>query len=451
MGEQGHESRYKTTHRHTIWRGLAIYKVGASPYWRARYYDRAAKRYVTISTKETLKRDAIAAAEAMARTGRLRAPQNESPKEVAFEKTFEYFARKSLEATRVKGKKYAARDDERILTRVDDGLISYFGSREIDSITSAEVIEYFAMLDEMRAEPLSASTKNKHRFVLSRVFKAAVEERVLTRIPTIQTFSAEDTPRPAFSDSEYDHLLNVARDCIRRGVQGTGNGITAETYNLIRFMVSSFVRPLTTELMAIRLGDITARSDKKSLEIKLKGKTGARVSVTMRDGAEILADQISCTTQANKSDYLFFPDMPDRSRALTVVRQNFNHILTVSGLKFDYEKNARTLYSLRHYAIQKRLKDSGGATNLYTLAKNAGTSVEMLQRFYLAKMALSEEMIRNLHHDHKEKEAERNIKGKVPLVPQGPYVNGAKDVILEKASDLLVPKGGNPGSTSKQE
>lgn len=63
-----HSSKYRfiTTERHTIWRGLAIYMLGASLFWRARFYDRAAKPYVTLSTKETLKREAILAAEEIA-------------------------------------------------------------------------------------------------------------------------------------------------------------------------------------------------------------------------------------------------------------------------------------------------------------------------------------------------------------------------------------------------
>ena len=39
-------------------RGLAIYKTGRSPFWHARLYDPAKKRYVVRSTKETTRLDA---------------------------------------------------------------------------------------------------------------------------------------------------------------------------------------------------------------------------------------------------------------------------------------------------------------------------------------------------------------------------------------------------------
>jgi len=39
---------------------------------------------------------------------------------------------------------------------------------------------------------------------------------------------------------------------------------------------------------------------------------------------------------------------------------------------------------------------SKGKVNIFNLAKNAGTSVEQLERFYLKNLALNDEMIENL-------------------------------------------------------
>lgn len=80
-----------------------------------------------------------------------------------------------------------------------------------------------------------------------------------------------------------------------------------------------------------------------------------------------------------------------------MARRFFTHILTVAKLQTDSFGRPRSLYSLRHYALQLRLKKSKGKVNIYWLAKNAGTSVDQLERFYLKGMALSEEQIQNLH------------------------------------------------------
>ena len=65
-------------------------------------------------------------------------------------------------------------------------------------------------------------------------------------------------------------------------------------------------------------------------------------------------------------------------------------------LKYTSLKQPRQLYSLRHYAIQTRIRKSQGKVNIYFLARNAGTSVEQLERFYLKHMELSDTLIENL-------------------------------------------------------
>ena len=44
--------------------------------------------------------------------------------------------------------------------------------------------------------------------------------------------------------------------------------------------------------------------------------------------------------------------------------------------------NQRTIYSLRHTAICMRIILSQGKVKIFNLAKNAGTSVEQMKRFY---------------------------------------------------------------------
>ena len=59
----------------------------------------------------------------------------------------------------------------------------------------------------------------------------------------------------------------------------------------------------------------------------------------------------------------------------------FNQILVELGLKFDREGRPRTLYSLRHTYICFRLMEGA---DIYMLAKNCRTSVEMIEKYYAA-------------------------------------------------------------------
>jgi len=59
----------------------------------------------------------------------------------------------------------------------------------------------------------------------------------------------------------------------------------------------------------------------------------------------------------------------------------FNNLLTRAKLKLDRDGNPRTAYSLRHTYICLRLMEGA---DIYQIAKNCRTSVEMIEKFYAA-------------------------------------------------------------------
>jgi len=59
----------------------------------------------------------------------------------------------------------------------------------------------------------------------------------------------------------------------------------------------------------------------------------------------------------------------------------FNNLLDRKELKLDRDGNPRTAYSLRHTYICMRLMEGA---DIYQIAKNCRTSVEMIERFYAA-------------------------------------------------------------------
>lgn len=62
-----------------------------------------------------------------------------------------------------------------------------------------------------------------------------------------------------------------------------------------------------------------------------------------------------------------------------------------------FTETDHTVYSLRHTAICMRIILSEGRVNIFNLAKNAGTSVEQIERFYAKRLPMSKEMAKNLH------------------------------------------------------
>jgi integrase len=86
-------------------------------------------------------------------------------------------------------------------------------------------------------------------------------------------------------------------------------------------------------------------------------------------GAVVPYERLQKRNNANPTDRLFGK----------MQRKLFNTILDDLNLKFDREGNRRTAYSLRHTYICMRLMEGA---DIYQIAKNCRTSVEMIEKFY---------------------------------------------------------------------
>ncbi len=84
-------------------------------------------------------------------------------------------------------------------------------------------------------------------------------------------------------------------------------------------------------------------------------------------------------------DYLFLPNIHDRRSAMILLTGYFNKCLITANLKIGNLNQNRTLYSLRHTAIMFRLL-YGKNIDLLTLARNARTSVRMIEEFYASNL-----------------------------------------------------------------
>ena len=70
---------------------------------------------------------------------------------------------------------------------------------------------------------------------------------------------------------------------------------------------------------------------------------------------------------------------PKTSIPITSFKVGFNSMLRYCEIPIAKEGMNRTIYSLRHFYGTQRLR---GNINPYILAKNMGTSVEMIEKFY---------------------------------------------------------------------
>lgn len=373
-------------------KGLSIYRIDRSPYWYIRFRDSIAKKYVVKSSRETTRLEATEVAFEFADTYRSKANSDHAKKKAT---SFEHYAKKLMVMQR--GKSKWSDGDNKLINRSKDGLIHYFGKYDVSKITTGMVRDYLIHLDANRSKRLADSTKSKHVIIIRKVLALAVEDGILNVLPVMPKQKTVDTPRHTFTDDEYKRFMKTAGECAKRGDVVRGVKIAGHHAKMFRFVVHTFLRPTEGELFGLKHKDIQIKGDPPHLEMNVRGgKTGGRVSVTMPLAVPLYQGNLNPFDKdgLDKNSYVWMPEYPNRRTAINTARRLFNHILAEAGLVDDDHKLSP--YSLRHYAIQARLRGSKGKVNLYTLAKNAGTSVDQLERFYLKNMAPTKELIENL-------------------------------------------------------
>jgi hypothetical protein len=387
-------------------RGLAIYKVNASPYYRVRVWIPSQKRRIVKTTKTPDRVEAISIAEEF--LNRLGA--RGILKEVPQTRTFENFANKLLLNEKARGERGEISPRLWTVTKfyLDHkkwGILRRFAKSDIATIQTKHYHQYLDWVQEQDSS-LRPATLNHIASVFAKVMKLARQEGIIDFIPATPRVKRQDNPRSFFrfyplverKHDEYQLLLTTAKTMAEEKVRVRETIVTDELYDFILFMVHSFLRPTESEIYSLTHRDVAWADNPKRLIITIrKGKTGHRISNTMPAAVSVY-NRIKMRYQGYKNDdFLFLPAYKNRASAKRIMQRQFNALLERCHLKEDrYSKAVHTVYSLRHTAICMRIILSKGQVNIFNLAKNAGTSVDQIERFYARNLPLSKEMAINL-------------------------------------------------------
>jgi len=368
---------------------LTIYKMEASPFWYARFYEDG--KIIRRSLKVTGKSDALKAAKNV--FGQIKASKINR---VPFNRHsgFELCARsllKEVEAQVARGERTAVKiTNDR--NRLEADLLPYFGKYEIADIDYACISGYINGL-ATPSRPLSVSTLKIHLSHLKTIMRHAQRMGVITAQPAYPTLKTVDTPRPWFSAGEYGKLhaicrANIGRVFMKAGTKGEQKRnitISEDLYDLILFMTNAFIRPSDIKVLQHKHVAVV-RGANTYLRLTYPPTKGhGNPVVTMPQAVtfykRLLARQKKIGL-GKPEDYLFLPQyVENRDYALRQMSRQFDQLLAVAQLKTNANGESRTLYSLRHTSIMFCLT-KGDQVNLIALARNARTSTEMIDRFY---------------------------------------------------------------------
>ena len=303
------------------------------------------------------------------------------------------------EAIRVKRREFASRSLVMLKSRLTKHVLPVFGSRLIDQINHSDIEEFLTYLYEF---DLSDITINQYFNALRKVLTHAFELGILSKLPRFPKLKMNSIPRGGFTVTEYKKLLRYAkadrssyREIQVKTHRDTKNGIYSHKEKLpyefawlIGFMVNSFIRPVDVKLIQHKHVEIV-RGRYIYLRLTLPETKKHRTQiVTLYPAVRIyekLFKYMKDKGLANPDDYLFLPEIKDREVASYLITKDFRKILIATDLRKGHLGQNKTLYSLRHTAITNRLL-YGKGIDLLTLARNARTSVEMIERFYASQL-----------------------------------------------------------------
>lgn len=267
-------------------------------------------------------------------------------------------------------------------SRLRNHLLPFFGSMGLSEIKTSTVQGYrlHRLKTEEGVKPPARSTMHHEIVTLRQVLKTANRNGWLERLPDLSMpyrASGKVTHRAWFSPEEYRRLYEATRQHVRDSKGKAWQWAAEQMHDYVLFLANTGIRPDEANVLQYRDVKIIddAGSGETILEIEVRGKRGVGYCKSMAGAVRPFERLV----ERNK------PQPTDRLFAVNHKKQ-FNGILAKLDLKFDRDGNRRTAYSLRHTYICLRLLEGA---DIYQVAKNCRTSVEMIENYYAAHIRTS--------------------------------------------------------------
>lgn len=259
--------------------------------------------------------------------------------------------------------------------RLDSVILPFLGKRYL-SEAPASITEYRIHRPQncKTGKPPSRSTMHHEIVLIRQVYKCAMRHKWIDHLPDFSVpykASGKVGRRAWFSPEEYKKLYTATRERARSPKKPRWKKACENLHDYVLFMANTGLRP--DEAKRLQYRDVTIVTDESTgqriLEIEVRGKRGVGYCKSM-PGAVKPFERMRERNRPPSLENAIFGN---------IQRELFNTILDELGFKTDRDGQRRSAYSLRHTYICFRLMEGA---DIYQLAKNCRTSVEMIQKFY---------------------------------------------------------------------
>jgi len=380
--------------RHEILGGLVqVYKRGGR-YWHCSasidgQQFRATTKEEELPQAKTAAEDWYLSLRGKARAGLLKTEKSFGEAADQFEKEYAIITEGQRSPRWIEGHKI----------RIRLHLRPFFGSLGLSEVTPGKVQEYrvHRISTSTTGKAPARSTMHDEIVTLRLILKTAVRHGWLSHVPDLSLpykTQGKIVHRPWFSPDEYKQLYEATRAHVQHTKATLPHFAwnAEQVHDYVLFLANTGLRP--DEAKNLEHRDVKIVKDhatgQRILEIDVRGKRGVGFCKSMPGAVQpyerLLArakpltdDERDAIARGGKPE----PRYPAPTDAVFPGNhlKLFNNVLDRAKLKSDRQGQKRTAYSLRHTYICMRLIEGA---DIYALAKNCRTSVEMIQKFYAA-------------------------------------------------------------------
>jgi integrase len=210
-------------------------------------------------------------------------------------------------------------------------------------------------------------------------------------LPTYTLKGVKKIVRPAFTLQDYKAMILGMRNWIREA--------KTERSQYPRLLLRDYVYILSNSGMRVgeannlQWRDVISFKDtlgRDNYQFAVNGKTGKRTVTPRTNATRYIRRLIARQPNREATDYVFRMRGGDR---VTSLNDQFQNMLRYAGIQKNRDGQSYTLYSLRHFYAMMGLNRKR-ATPIWDLAKNMGTSVDVIESYYGKHAAPAEQATR---------------------------------------------------------
>lgn len=250
---------------------------------------------------------------------------------------------------------------------------------DLDTALLSKLITYLA--EQSPKGYLSANTIKRIYSDLLHFLGWCVEEGYLDKIPKFPRIATENTRRPHFDEKDWRKLTRHLREFVKIKNKATLRDRTM-LVKYVLILANTGIR--VGEARTLKWRDVreVRSGGTRNVVLTVKGKTGMREVVASKGEVKdffkaILDLRIEELGKHPAPDSLVFCHRDGTE--IGSFKKSFAALVKSANVELDSFGQKRTIYSLRHTYATFRLHEG---VNHYALAKNMGTSVAMLERYY---------------------------------------------------------------------